>query len=52
VVVALWYALPGHRFIAIPFAIVALYLVAIFVLLKRRVRIGITPSSSSAAGRV
>jgi hypothetical protein len=38
VVVALWYAFPEHRFVAIPFAIVALYLVAILVLLNRRPR--------------
>jgi hypothetical protein len=36
-VVALWYLLPEHRFVAIPFGIVALYIWAIAVLLKRRV---------------
>jgi hypothetical protein len=40
VVVTLWYIFPEHRFIAIPFAIVALYVVAIFVLLERNAPIG------------
>lgn len=35
IVVALWYLLPQHRFVAIPFAIVAVYLVTIVVLEKR-----------------
>jgi hypothetical protein len=35
IVVALWYLLPQHRFVAIPFAIVAVYIVTIVVLEKR-----------------
>jgi len=41
-VVLLWYALPEYRFVAIPFAIVALYLVAILVLIERRSRARVT----------
>jgi hypothetical protein len=39
-VVTLWYAFPEYRFVAIPFAIVALYVVAMIVLLKRTSPIG------------
>jgi hypothetical protein len=35
-VLFLWYLLPQHRFIAIPFAIVLIYLVTIVILLNRR----------------
>jgi hypothetical protein len=35
IVVALWYLLPQHRFVAIPFAIVAIYAVTIIVLENR-----------------
>lgn len=34
-IVALWFLLPNQRFITIPFAIVIIYLITIFVLLKR-----------------
>lgn len=34
-VVAVWYALPEQRFVAIPFVIVVIYLVSIFVLERR-----------------
>ena len=36
VVVALWYLFPDQRFVSIPFAIVALYLLTIAVLIRRR----------------
>ncbi|MDQ2641415.1 MAG: hypothetical protein M3Y79_12665 [Pseudomonadota bacterium] len=36
-VVSLWYLLPEHRFVAIPFGIVVLYIWAIAILVKRRV---------------
>ena len=36
VVLALWYLLPQQRFVAIPFAIVLIYLVTIIVLVKRK----------------
>lgn len=48
VIVVLWYALPEQRFVAIPFAIVALYLVAIFVLSKRRSRSGVAEHAHAA----
>ena len=35
-VLALWYVLPEMRFVAIPFAIVLVYLITIFILQKRR----------------
>lgn len=35
-VLILWYALPELRFVAIPFAIVALYLITIFILKNRK----------------
>jgi len=37
-VVTLWYAFPEHRFVAIPFGIVAVYLATICVLVRRRGR--------------
>jgi hypothetical protein len=40
VVVALWYMFPEHRFTAIPLGIVALYICAIVVLVRRRPRLG------------
>lgn len=36
-VLILWYSLPQHRFVAIPFAIVGIYLVTIAILVNRRV---------------
>tara|TARA_R100000655_G_scaffold94844_1_gene136439 strand:+ start:974 stop:1525 length:552 start_codon:yes stop_codon:yes gene_type:complete len=36
VVLALWYLLPNHRFIAIPFAIVILYIITLLVLGNRK----------------
>ena len=38
VVLALWYLLPEQRFVAIPFAIVAIYIITLIVLKKRRMR--------------
>ena len=38
-VVALWYLLPEERFVAIPFAIVGLYVVTIAILVRRRVAV-------------
>jgi hypothetical protein len=35
-VVALWFLLPENRFVAIPFAIVFIYLITIYVLLNRK----------------
>lgn len=35
-IVALWYLLPEDRFVTIPFAIIAVYLVSIYVLLNRK----------------
>lgn len=35
-VLVLWYALPQHRFVAIPFAIVAIYVVTIAILVNRK----------------
>ena len=35
IILVLWYGLPGHRFIAIPFAIVLIYIVTIIILNKR-----------------
>ena len=35
-VLALWYLLPEHRFVAIPFAIVLLYIITIAILKNRR----------------
>jgi hypothetical protein len=35
-VLALWYLLPGYRFIAIPFAIVLIYIITLFILKNRR----------------
>ncbi|MFN8586638.1 MAG: hypothetical protein U0704_02465 [Candidatus Eisenbacteria bacterium] len=50
-VTALWFALPGQRFVAIPFAIVAIYAVSIAVLEARwRAQGGAT--ARSAAGPV
>lgn len=34
-IVAVWYRFPGHRFVVVPVVIVAIYLVTIYVLLKR-----------------
>jgi hypothetical protein len=36
-VLVLWYVLPEHRFVAIPFAIVAIYMVTITILINRKV---------------
>ena len=36
-VLALWYAFPAHRFVAIPFAIVVLYLVTLLILKNRTI---------------
>jgi hypothetical protein len=36
-VVVLWYVLPQYRFVAIPFAIVAIYIVTIAILMNRKV---------------
>ncbi|HUI33682.1 MAG: hypothetical protein PHO84_09980 [Dysgonamonadaceae bacterium] len=36
VVLVLWYALPDYRFVAIPFAIVFIYIITIIVLKKRK----------------
>lgn len=38
IVLILWYLLPQHRFIAIPFAIVIIYLITIVILLNRKIR--------------
>ncbi len=35
-VVLLWYALPEHRFVAIPFAIVSIYIVTLLILKNRK----------------
>jgi len=35
-VLGLWYAFPDHRFVAIPFAIVLIYIVTIVLLLRRK----------------
>ncbi|MBW8360615.1 MAG: hypothetical protein K0M56_00350 [Kaistella sp.] len=35
-IVALWYLLPEHRFIAIPFAIVLIYILTLLILRKRK----------------
>lgn len=35
-VVTLWYLLPEYRFVAIPFAIVLVYIVTIFILMNRK----------------
>jgi hypothetical protein len=35
-VVALWYLLPEHRFIAIPFSIVLIYIVTLVILKNRK----------------
>lgn len=35
-VLLLWYALPEHRFVAIPFAIVVIYIITIIILMKRK----------------
>ena len=35
-VLCLWYALPEHRFVAIPFGIVLIYLITLFILRQRR----------------
>ncbi|MET0281523.1 MAG: hypothetical protein ABW278_10430 [Steroidobacteraceae bacterium] len=37
-IVALWYLLPEHRFVAIPFAIVAVYIWSIAILVRRHRR--------------
>lgn len=36
VVVALWYAFPGYRFVVIPFAIVVIYIITLVVLNNRK----------------
>ena len=36
VVLVLWYALPEHRFVTIPFAIVIIYIITIYILMKRK----------------
>jgi hypothetical protein len=36
-VLLLWYLLPESRFVAIPFAIVFIYLITIYVLLNRKI---------------
>lgn len=36
IVLILWYLLPQHRFVAIPFAIVILYIVTIIILINRK----------------
>ena len=36
IVVALWYLLPAYRFIAIPFAIVVIYILTLIVLSNRK----------------
>src|SRR5690606_5649632 len=36
VVLALWYLLPDYRFLAIPFAIVIIYVISIAILMKRK----------------
>ena len=36
VVLVLWYAFPDHRFVAIPFAIVGIYIITIIVLKNRK----------------
>ena len=36
VVLSLWYIFPEDRFVAIPFAIVVVYLITLFILYKRR----------------
>ncbi len=36
VVLILWYALPEHRFVVIPFAIVLIYIITIVVLMNRK----------------
>jgi hypothetical protein len=36
IVLILWYVLPQHRFVAIPFAIVSIYIVTIAILRRRR----------------
>jgi hypothetical protein len=37
IVLILWYLLPQHRFIAIPFAIVLIYVITIAILLNRKI---------------
>ena len=44
-VLGLWYALPDHRFTAIPAAIVVIYLITILVL-RSRVKPGLKPSQN------
>jgi hypothetical protein len=51
-IVALWYALPEHRFVAIPFAIVVLYLMVIFVLARRRPHYRVAEQSRAASRSV
>ena len=36
IVLVLWYAFPDHRFVAIPFAIVGIYIITIIVLMNRK----------------
>jgi len=38
IVLFLWYLFPQHRFVAIPFAIVIMYIVTIVILMNRKVR--------------
>lgn len=38
IVLSLWYLLPQHRFVAIPFAIVIIYLITIAILINRKVK--------------
>jgi hypothetical protein len=37
IVLLLWYLFPEHRFVSIPFAIICIYLVTIFILRNRKV---------------
>ena len=50
VVVVLWYVYPEHRFTAIPFAIVILYILAILVLVRRRPHLGAAQQPHAASG--
>lgn len=38
IVLLLWYLLPQHRFVAIPFAIVIIYIITIVILINRKVK--------------
>jgi hypothetical protein len=37
IILALWYFLPDYRFIAIPFSIVLIYIITLFILMKREI---------------